>query len=135
MKSPAYQLDATRRSLVLQAVKEVCRFRAWELLAVHVRTAHVHAVISAEPPPEKVMTDLKAYASRRLNEAELDVPGQQRWSRHGSTVYLWTPGMLHGAIDYVLNEQGTPMAVFAASGAAASGAATVRERPLSNHAN
>jgi hypothetical protein len=67
-----YHLDAPRRAIVLAAIQEVCRHRGWQLLACHVRTTHVHAVVAGDTAPEKMMNDFKAYASRRLSEAGFD---------------------------------------------------------------
>ena len=53
--------------------------RGWSLLAIHVRSSHVHAVVEAEVPPERVMSDFKAHASRRLNGTKLDEPDRKRW--------------------------------------------------------
>src|SRR5262249_2529101 len=36
------------------------------------RTNHVHIIVDAEAPPEKIMNDFKAYASRALNRIEGD---------------------------------------------------------------
>ena len=43
----------------------------WRLHALTVRTNHVHAVVSADEAPEKVMTNFKIWATRRLREHEL----------------------------------------------------------------
>ena len=56
-----------RRDAVLEAMRHVCAHRGWGLLAAHVRTTHMHAVVEAEAPPERVMSGFKVYASRRLN--------------------------------------------------------------------
>ena len=45
---------------------------------------------SEEAAPEKVMNDFKTYASRRLTEAGFDTRDRKRWTRHGSTKYIWT---------------------------------------------
>ena len=37
---------------------------------------------------------------------------RKRWTRHGSTRYLWNEEQLHRAIEYVLYQQGPAMAVF-----------------------
>src|SRR5262249_12150256 len=42
-----YILDAPRRDAVLKSINDVCRYRSWTLIAAHVRTNHVHAVVSA----------------------------------------------------------------------------------------
>jgi REP element-mobilizing transposase RayT len=112
MDQPAYTLDAPRRNLVLQAIHEVCAYRGWDLLAAHVRTNHVHVVVRADLAPEKAMTDFKAYASRKLNDAGLDQPERKRWTRHGSTRYIWSPAHMAAAINYVVHKQGAPMACY-----------------------
>ena len=58
------------------------------------------------------MVDIKALASRRLNEAKLDTVNCKRWARHRSTRYLWKSEAVEAAIHYVISEQGDPMAVF-----------------------
>src|SRR5579872_2364765 len=105
-------LDQTGREAVLVAIREVCDHRVWHLLAAHVRTSHVHTVVEAETRPERVMSDFKTYASRRLNRTKLDEPNRGRWARHGSTRWLWKPQHVSAAIQYVVAEQGEPMSVF-----------------------
>ena len=112
MDQAAYSLDETRRNTVLAAIQEVCAHRGWRLLAAHVRTTHVHTVVEAEVPPERVMGDFKAYTSRHLNRKGLDKPGRKRWTRHGSTRWLWRPKHISAAMQYVVAEQGEAMAVF-----------------------
>jgi REP element-mobilizing transposase RayT len=114
MDQPPYALDQDRRAIVLESLREVCRFRQWILHAAHVRSAHVHAVVEAEDRPERVMNDFKAYASRLLNHAKLDDPDRRRWTRHGSTRWLWDEESVSAAIRYVVDGQGEAMAVFEA---------------------
>jgi REP element-mobilizing transposase RayT len=97
---------------VLKTLQEVCSCRGWTLLAAHVRTNHVHVVTTADCKPEQVMTAMKAYSSRALNEHGQDGPRRRRWARHGSTRYLWTKNAVEAAIQYVVCEQGEAMAVF-----------------------
>ena len=56
------------------------------------------------------MSDFKAYASRNLNLAEN--LHRKRWARHGSTRWLSTDQDVREAIQYVVEEQGQPMAIF-----------------------
>ena len=112
MNQAPYKLDAPRGVLVLQALHGVCQRRGWKLLAAHVRTTHVHVVVEALAPPEKVMNDFKVYASRSLNKAGLDLSDRRRWARHGSTRYLWTSQEVTAAVHYVVCEQGEEMEVF-----------------------
>jgi REP element-mobilizing transposase RayT len=109
MNDAPYTLDDARRQIVLESICAVCRQRRWDLLAAHVRTNYVHAVVEAEDEPERVMKDFKVYASRRLNEVESE---RRRWARHGSTRWLWKPKQVAAAMQYVLEEQGEPMARY-----------------------
>ena len=109
-----YVLDSSSREAVLEALKEVCRHRGWTLLALHVRSSHVHVVVEAPIRPEKVLNDFKAYASRSLNFLGFDEPNRKRWAHHGSTRWLWKDQDVQYAIRYVVEGQGEPMAVFRA---------------------
>jgi REP element-mobilizing transposase RayT len=112
MTQAPYLLDQRRRRVVLATIQEVCRHRGWHLIACHVRTTHVHLIVAGEATPEKMMNDLKAYASRRLTEAGLDGHDRKRWTRHGSTRYIWDDAYLRNAIQYTLEKQGEPMETF-----------------------
>ncbi len=112
MNQPSYAMDKNRRDAVLASVLERCSASGWNLLAAHVRTNHVHLVIDAEAKPERVMTDLKSYASRYLNQMGMDQPTRKRWGRHGSTQWLWERRDVADAIRYVVDGQGEPMAAF-----------------------
>jgi len=112
MRQPEYVLDDARRQVVLRTILEVARHRQWRIWAVHVRTNHVHVVVSAAARPEKVMIDFKAWASRRLREAFNEDADRDRWTQHGSTRYLWNESAVGETSAYVLDEQGEPMARF-----------------------
>lgn len=110
MKQRPYYLDENHRQAVLVSLMERCTDRQWNLLAAHVRTNHVHVLVEAEALPERVMNDLKSYASRRLNQLGFDKPDRKRWSRHGSTRWLWKRESVLAAIRYVIDKQGQQMA-------------------------
>lgn len=112
MSEMPYFLDEAKRSIVLQAIIEVCHYRQWVLLAAHVRSNHVHLVVHAILQPEQIMNTIKSYSSRHLNKAERDGFRVNRWTRHGSTRYLWKEAEIEATIQYVVHEQGLPMAVF-----------------------
>jgi REP element-mobilizing transposase RayT len=112
MVQTPYVLDPPRRSLVLSCFRDVCTYREWNLLAAHVRTNHVHVVVSAAEKPESVMNTLKAYASRKLNESGLEASDRRRWSRHGSTRYLWNHEQVQDAVSYVADGQGNAMSLY-----------------------
>ena len=109
-KGQPFLLDGPDRQTAANSIREVCRYRNWLLLALHIRTNHVHAVIDANTTVSAILHDFKSYATRALSQADgRTIP---RWSRHGSTRYLWTPEQVNAAIDYVINEQGHPMETY-----------------------
>ena len=112
MTQPAYTLDAARRGIVLDSIRAVCQFRGWSLLAAHVRTNHVHAVVDGEATPEKMMHSFKSYASRALNDMAIDARDRKRWARHGSTRWVRERDSITAAVRYVVYEQGASMAVY-----------------------
>jgi REP element-mobilizing transposase RayT len=110
MVGTAQVLSDSQRAVVLGALMEVCGYRSWELLAAHVRSNHVHVVVSASASVASMLRDFKAYASRRLNER--DSVTKKRWAEHASTRYLWNEKSIWLAVQYVVEEQGEPMAVY-----------------------
>jgi len=116
MDQEPYILDQERRAVVLAALRNVCLYRKWNLLAAHVRTNHVHAVVEAEVRPETVMHAFKSYASRDLNRLGTDEPERKRWARHGSTRWLWKDEEVEEVIRYVVSGQGEPMEVYLGHG-------------------
>jgi len=112
MDQSSYFLDGARRAAVLDALREVCVHRNWSLWAAHVRSNHVHVVVEADIPPDRVMNSFKSYASRRLNHLGIDEPERKRWARHGSTRWLWKDEDAQEAIRYVIYGQGELMEVY-----------------------
>ena len=105
MLESAFLLDDSGRSVVETTVSEVCDHRGWWLLAVNVRTNHVHTVLSCFCAPEEAMTTLKQWSTRRLREAHCAADDARVWARHGSTRYLWTEEDVRGAVRYVVEGQ------------------------------
>jgi hypothetical protein len=112
MPQEPYQLDAPRARVVLDAICEVCQYRGWDLVAAHVRATHVHIVVARLADPDRAISDFKCYASRALNQHGFETPDRKRWARGGSTRRLPIPDALRAAIQYVVESQGEPMAVF-----------------------
>ncbi|MFN0141173.1 MAG: transposase [Pyrinomonadaceae bacterium] len=106
MKTSPTIFNRHQKSIVNEAIKEVCEYRQYTARAVNVRSNHVHAVISKAIEPEKIVNDLKAYATRKLR-AEHAIDRETRvWSRGASTRYLWKPRHVDAAVEYVLYGQG-----------------------------
>ena len=112
LKHKPVLLGAAERSIVENAIREVCRVRGYVLTAVNVRTNHVHVVVSAAGTPERVMDSFKAYATKALRAAGMATLDGSVWSRHGSTRYLWAEEHVVAAVEYVDNGQGGELPGF-----------------------
>ena len=118
-------LGARQRSLVHDAIVDVCTHRGWHLHAINIRTNHVHLVVTADRTGKRVLNDVKSYATRKLKQEnclpdacmerfadtsrareEADTPEIRVWTRGGSARPVTTENSLHAAIDYTLNRQG-----------------------------
>jgi REP element-mobilizing transposase RayT len=86
--------------------------RKWELLALNVRTNHVHTVVTANRDPEIVLNAFKANATRELRERNLWPHDFSPWVRKGSKRKLWNERSVAMAIDYVLYGQGNDLPDF-----------------------
>ena len=100
------RLNRAQRKLVEAPIRKVCEHGGYTLLAVNVRTNHVHSVASARCKPEHVMDSFKSYATRKLRANGLLSWGVSPWARHGSTRWLRTEAQIARALDYVMNRQG-----------------------------
>jgi REP element-mobilizing transposase RayT len=112
MVQPPYVMRPAEREIVCQAIVQLAKERGWNLLAAHVRSNHVHVVISAERDPGRLMSDLKGRASRDLTRAGFDNAERRRWTRHGSTLHLFREEEVEAKIRYTLDEQGQRMAWY-----------------------
>lgn len=110
LQNHPFAMNAEQRQIVLDAILEVCHFRKWNGYALHIRSNHVHAVVSGNAKPEKIMNDFKSYSTRALKEKAISPLPKRIWTRHGSTKYLWTDKELQNAINYVKDGQGRKMA-------------------------
>jgi len=110
LKNPPVMLDKTQQKAALEVILRVCDFRGWLAHAVHVRSNHIHVVVSGAEKPEKMMRNFKAYATRAIKSCtDVEPIIKKYWTRHGSTRYLWTKDNLASAINYVKDGQGDMM--------------------------
>ena len=94
---------------MLDAIKETCRIRKWELWESNIRTNHVHSVVTARCKAKLVLNALKVNATRKMREAGCWRSDLSPWVRRGSKRYLWTEKDLDAAIAYVKYDQGEPL--------------------------
>jgi len=102
-------LGPNQRALVEEAIRETCEIRKWFLWAINVRTNHIHAVLTANCKPDRVLTAFKANSTRQMREKKCWKSERSPWSEGGSKRYLWTEEHLVNAIVYVKEDQGEPL--------------------------
>ena len=105
MKQKPVILDKQLRGIVERTIRESCQYKNWHIHALNVRTNHIHLVItSRDETPEQVMTTLKGWASRKLNQRISKTNNRRWWTRHGSTRYINSESSLLQTIEYVHNQ-------------------------------
>jgi REP element-mobilizing transposase RayT len=112
LKAKPLILNARQRNTVEEAVRETCAIRKWTLLALNVRTNHVHVVVTANKHPDLVLNAFKGNATRRLREERLWGSKTSPWAFKGSRRRLWNEQSVARAIDYVLYGQGDKLPDF-----------------------
>ena len=110
--STEFLLSGPMRAIVEIAIQSVCRIRGYNLIAINIRTNHVHAVVSAAVKPESMINAFKSNATRELRTEGLIDEKQSVWSRGGSRRYLWKPHHVESAVNYVLFGQGDDLPNF-----------------------
>jgi REP element-mobilizing transposase RayT len=83
------------------------------LLAINVRTNHVHTVVAAHgQKPERIMNAFKGNATRQMREDGCWPYEYSPWVEKGSKRRLWNEQSVANAIDYVVNGQGDVLPDF-----------------------
>jgi len=110
---PPVALNAASRKSVEKAIRDLCVKRNWTLLAINVRTNHIHVVIGiGAKRPKDALIALKANATRQLREDGLWPHDHTPWADKGSRQNLWNEKSIWEACNYVLNEQGDKLPDF-----------------------
>lgn len=107
MAGPAFVLSERARVIADETVRTHCKVRSCTLLALNVRTTHVHVVVNCHEraSPETAMDQFKAWITRKFRENGLAGADQRVWTEHGSTRWINSASSLAKAVDYVLHEQ------------------------------
>jgi REP element-mobilizing transposase RayT len=107
LKIEPVQLNDRQRTCVRMAITACCNLRGWNLMAVNIRTNHVHAVVNiGEKRSSIALNALKANATRELRRTDLWTKETSPWSERGSMRCLWNEKSVSRAIDYVTFGQG-----------------------------
>ncbi len=113
LKHSPVRLDRMQRSAVESAIRETCNLRDWSLLAINVRTNHIHTVVSIETAkPENALIAFKANATRQMRQRDCWRHEHSPWAEKGSKRRLWNERHIELAVDYVVNGQGDELPEF-----------------------
>jgi len=110
-KHLAYLMNEQDRIIVMNSIKDTCKYFNWRLYTVHVRTNHLHMLIRSEEQIETVMSKIKRYATRDLNKHSKQ-PQEKYWARHASTRYVWDEAGHYFVMNYIIEQQGKKMACY-----------------------
>src|SRR5437763_1188064 len=115
MKQSEVWLTAQQARAVVEQFRETATHRGWVLHAVAVMANHVHLVVEApdDVAAGKLLTDFKAYATRRLDREFGNGKKQRWWTERGSTRPLKYADAVTAAVEYV-KDQHNPPAVWIA---------------------
>ena len=106
-------LDARQRASVEKAIISTCAIRSWTLHALNVRTNHAHSVVYVgEAAPGRVLSSLKANATRQMREDGCWTLDESPWVEKGSKRLLWNERSVERAVHYVLFGQGDDLPDF-----------------------
>ena len=113
LKVEPVTLNASQRESVETAVRQTCALRHWLLLALNVRTNHVHIVVSiGATKPEQALNAFKANATRQMRQGGCWQRPDSPWADKGSKRHLWNERNIERAVDYVINGQGDELPEF-----------------------
>ncbi len=70
----------------------------------------MHILVYSPEPIDKIMTSLKAWATRKLRQCGYNI--QKVWTHHGSTKYVFTKDKMSEKVRYIIHEQGQKMAYY-----------------------
>lgn len=105
MRGEAVLLRPKDRETVEQTCREHAKYRGWKLHVVNARTNHVHVVIAADAPPQKVRDQLKANCTRALREQNDPLDCLKTWTKGGDCAVLYSDDELESAVLYVVEGQ------------------------------
>lgn len=107
MTHPPVTLDARMRRSVEKGIRHLCEKRGWRLIAINVRTNHIHCVIEiGSYSPDRALAAIKASGTREMREEGCWPHDLSPWVDKGSKRRLWNERSVWEAADYTLNRQG-----------------------------
>ncbi|WP_425617138.1 hypothetical protein NA78x_000808 [Anatilimnocola sp. NA78] len=114
LRGPPIYFDREMATIVFEQFQETVAFRRWLNHAVAIMRNHLHIVLEAgdDVLGQKILADLKAYASRRLNTHIGKPLSGTWWTSNGSHRKLRDELAFESAHNYVVNRQEFPLLIW-----------------------
>lgn len=113
LKQTPVKLDPRKRKVIERAIIETCEKRNWKLLAINIRTNHIHVVVAiGTKNPSLALNAFKSNSTRMMRELGCWQSDRSPWADKGSKRWLWTEKNIFDAVNYVLNGQGDDLPFF-----------------------
>ena len=91
MRQPPMIFPSEMRSFIDSVIREYCQRRGWRVIALSVRSNHVHLLLYANRPALTAMAQIKAAVTTSLRREELVERDRIVFSRGGSCRGCYTP--------------------------------------------
>jgi len=103
LKSNPIVLSYEQAQELYRQIQETAKIRGWLILAVGIMHTHLHVIVGVpgDPKPDKILNDLKAYATRCLNEKFGRVASDTWWTTKGSKRKLDADRDVEVTVQYV----------------------------------
>ena len=106
MLGPQIVLSYPKAVLVRNQFEETARYRSWTIVAGSIMANHFHVLVGVpdDPDPDKILGDLKSYASRKLNAQYGKPQNGTWWTTHGSKRIIDTELSFNRCVSYILSQ-------------------------------
>jgi REP element-mobilizing transposase RayT len=107
LRCPPIRLILDQAEAVLSQFHETCSIRRWRLIAAAVMANHCHVVVGVpgDPEPERILGDIKSYASGALNQRWAKPASKTWWTESGSKRKLKDDPAILAAVAYVRDQE------------------------------
>jgi REP element-mobilizing transposase RayT len=114
MKGPPIYLTLPQAETLLAQFLETAEHRGWVMLAASIMANHYHLVIQASEDgrADRILADLKAYATRKLSSVYGAPASETWWTGKGSKRWLRDDRAVADGTSYVLYKQPRPLVVW-----------------------
>ena len=113
MKAAPVVLNIDQAEALFDQFQETTAHRRWLLVAIGIMHTHLHLVVGVpgDPDPDKILSDCKAYGSRRLNQVGPSRRDGTWWTTGGSKRKLADCHSVEATVSYI-RQQPNPLLIW-----------------------